>query len=957
MPRKRPSSRVKIASERLKILCSLRGWGAQELSTGTGISLRTIQICLKKTDHYLNTRTYAQLLAFLDVKDPRQFDMAAKAHWLGLHVLFPDLSATKVCAGHLPRPADPDLFVGRDEPGGPMDQLRKAWADGTAIVQVVASGGIGKSTLAFHFLEELSVAGYPGCRSVIDWSFYSQGQHDYQTDSQMFFRSALDHFALFDPSLNGWRNQSPDQIGRALARVYCQTTVGGLMILDGVEPLQNPAWVSHGRLKDVGLRTFLSSVMTSPRHPNRKRLILITTRWANGDLTPSANGGVRLLDLKTLTPQQGAKMLRGIRLRDDPTCCALRPRPHHDGPDEEQRAFESASRAYGGHPLALVLLGTFLLAFRDGYIDDMSHIESLADEDESGDDARHARRILRDYSYLLKRAESPSGRACLQLLYLLGLWDRPASTQMIEKIIATPIKGITDELANNMLALAKYELLRLRFLGDLNNPREIDIHPIIREFFAKLLRDEHPEVWARLHTLIFRAIVDDPGIDRRPGTPAEMEPLFHAVVHGCKAGLHEEALTEVLIPRLLRGSENYAASVGAVDSLIAALSHFFKPNDWGLPVRRGSTPQSGLTPEGEMKVLALAGLYLSSTTGYASRETRQVYCGDRVEQLVAEGPAIYARIHFLYGRWRVDLGRGVMADTLASATQLRDAIKAPVANEPLSSADFFLQDESGDLGVAHRAMAVTLMWLGRFHEAEAEARAGTSYPISSREQLHWLFTEPSIICRGVLAINLLHLGRQEEAVKEAAACVGHARAVNHPHTLAVALYMRALVEFFRDERGRVLEIAAELVDLTAQHHFPFWRGSGLVFHGWARGQGEKPGQALEQVETGIDLWRSTGARINDPLWVGIKAALASQTSGEQARELYGSAVRDAKCRSEAWCLPFLLLALARLERAGGIRSWRNWLDEAYRLAQQQGSLLIINQIRADDSFSSVDPPG
>lgn len=234
--------------------------------------------------------------------------------------------------------------------------------------------------------------------------------------------------------------------------------------------------------------------------------------------------------------------------------------------------------------------------------------------------------------------------------------------------------------------------------------------------------------------------------------------LFHAVVHGCKAGLHEEALNEVLIPRLLRGSQNYAQTAGAVDSLVAALSHFFEPNDWGRPVRQGAG-RRGLTPEGEMKVLTLAGLYLSSTTGYASRETQQVYCGGRVEELAERGPATYARVHFLYGRWRVDLGRGVLPETLASAVRLRDAVVAsrPVASDQVVGADFFVQDEAGDMSVAHRAMAVTLMWMGRFAEAETEARVGASQPITSREQLSWLFTEPSVICQGVLAINTLHL--------------------------------------------------------------------------------------------------------------------------------------------------------------------------------------------------------
>ena len=43
-----------------------------------------------------------------------------------------------------------------------------------------------------------------------------------------------------------------------------------------------------------------------------------------------------------------------------------------------------------------------------------------------------------------------------------------------------------------------------------------------------------------------------------------MEPLFHALYHGCNAGRHAECLVEVYRDRVLRGDECYLSVSGEV---------------------------------------------------------------------------------------------------------------------------------------------------------------------------------------------------------------------------------------------------------------------------------------------------------------------------------------------------------------------------------------------------------
>jgi hypothetical protein len=67
-----------------------------------------------------------------------------------------------------------------------------------------------------------------------------------------------------------------------------------------------------------------------------------------------------------------------------------------------------------------------------------------------------------------------------------------------------------------------------------------------------------------------------------------MEPLILAVTCGCKAGLFRDALHEVYIPRIQRGTASYAANfLGARGALLAALVHFFEIRAVGITQANG----------------------------------------------------------------------------------------------------------------------------------------------------------------------------------------------------------------------------------------------------------------------------------------------------------------------------------------------------------------------------------
>jgi tetratricopeptide (TPR) repeat protein len=207
------------------------------------------------------------------------------------------------------------------------------------------------------------------------------------------------------------------------------------------------------------------------------------------------------------------------------------------------------------------------------------------------------------------------GEPELNILYMLGLFDRPAEAGAIEALRAEPvIPGLTDELAGLSGVDWRYaldSLRRARLLvveeppeGSKRSggwPETLDCHSLVRERFGERLQAMHPDAWRQAHGLLYEHYAGQaPDL---PDTLAEMTPLFAAVAHGCQAGRHQEVLEEVYWRRIKRGNEHYSTQkLGAFGADLAALSGFFDP-----PWRRLA---AGLSEAAQAVVLSWAGYRL-----------------------------------------------------------------------------------------------------------------------------------------------------------------------------------------------------------------------------------------------------------------------------------------------------------------------------------------------------------
>ncbi len=485
------------------------------------------------------------------------------------------LSPDDISISRLPRLLTPDLFGRGDE----LKLLDNAWANPqTNVISFVAWGGVGKSAIVSHWLQALERDHWRGAERVFAWSFYSQGTSDRSATAEFFINAALRWFGG-DQLADRLQTAGQWEKGERLAQLIRQTRT--LLILDGLEPVQHPplhADAPEGGLKEQSMQALLRELAA-----HQPGLCVISTRCAITDLTQFEGRTVIRHPLDELAPPAGAELLRRLKV---------------NGTQEE---LEAVAREYGGHSLALTLLGSYLGDVYAGDVRRRHEIESLEGDRKHG---RHARKMLRAYEKWLGEIGQ---QAMLDVLRMLGLFDRPADGAAMAALRAAPvIAGLTSTLPSlNERAwrqtLAALRDLRLLAEAAPHDPDTLDAHPLVREHFREQLQLHYPDAWRAANLRLYEHLTAT--TKDLPNTVEEMAPLFAAVTHGCAAGRHQQALDDVYERRIQRGEEYFSIrKLGAFGAELAALASFFA-TPWRQPV-------AGLPAAYQAFVLNAAGFHL-----------------------------------------------------------------------------------------------------------------------------------------------------------------------------------------------------------------------------------------------------------------------------------------------------------------------------------------------------------
>ncbi|MBV8226361.1 MAG: protein kinase, partial [Verrucomicrobia bacterium] len=507
------------------------------------------------------------------------------------------------------------------------------------IVTIVAWAGVGKSTLVNHWLRCMSINHYRSAELVFGWSFYRQGTGGQSSSADEFLEAALAWFGDPDPRIGtAWEK------GERLAKLIADRRT--LLILDGLEPLQNPPGPQEGRLREPSLQALLRELAAF-----NSGLCVITTRMPVADIAEYAHTAAPRRDLERLSREAGAKLLRALDVHGS------------------EADLQNASDDFGGHCLALALLGSYLTDAYNGDIRCRTEVsDRLAHDVRQG---FHARKVMESYQIWL--GEGPE----LSVLRMLGLFDRPTDERALEVLLKPPvIRGVTESLKSLSpiewrTVLAKLRRAVLLAGEDPRNPGLLDTHPLVREYFGEQLRTQKTGAWKECNRRLYvyyRGLAP-----RLPDSFGEMEPLFLATICGCNAGLYRKALHEIYIPRIQRKTACFAANVlGVRGALLTVLAHFFEQGRWGALVGAAAERQK-LTPEDQLFLLMQAALYLTATRGMGAPETR--ICYERAESLSNSLNDPQLQYRALMGQWRYSLFTDKGSATLQIAERIYSLAK------------------------------------------------------------------------------------------------------------------------------------------------------------------------------------------------------------------------------------------------------------------------------------------
>jgi hypothetical protein len=711
--------------------------------------------------------------------------------------------------------------------------LDAAWADPQVnVVAVVAWAGVGKSTLVNHWLRRLAAQRYGSAELVFGWSFYRQGTRGETSSADEFLDAALRWFGDPDPAFGtAW------QKGERLANLVTHRRT--LLVLDGLEPLQDPPGPYEGRLREPALQALLRDLAAF-----NQGLCVLTTRLPVAGLAGHEGGSVRRRDLEHLSAKAGAQLLRALGVRGD------------------EAELRRASDEFRGHCLALTLLGSYLADAYHGEIHYRKEVSGhLADDVRQG---AHARKVMASYQSWL--GEGPE----LAVLRLLGFFDRPADEKALGALLKPPaIPGLTEFLTGLSPAewrtiLAKLRRARLLAGEDPHQPGQVDAHPLVREYFGNQLQRQHAEAWQEGNRRLYehyRALAP-----RMPENVRDMESLFLAVICGCRAGLFRDALHEVYLPRIQRGEASFAANVlGARGALLSVLAQFFEQGRWGSPVAAAAEGQS-LTAEDELFILMQAGLYLMATRGMGAPEVRSCY--ERAETLCHSLKRPLLLYVSLMGQWRYSFA----TDKLTATMQIAQRVDS-LAQE---------QNNPALMIGACQALASTLYFSGDFETARRHARRGVrlwrlgggSSPVEE-------VIAPAIVCLCYEALTEWHFGELVSSQMTMAEAAALAEQRDDSYALGEALFFAGILAYCACKPVEVERLASNLIELSARQNFAFWLAGGMMVRGWARSASGDAVGGISEIEGGIRDYRATGSTLGLPFGLALKAQalhLADRTS-------------------------------------------------------------------------------
>jgi class 3 adenylate cyclase/tetratricopeptide (TPR) repeat protein len=475
----------------------------------------------------------------------------------------------------------------------------------------------------------------------------------------------------------------------------------------------------------------------------------------------------------------------------------------------------------------------------------------------------------------------------------------------LRDLLRSRIDGLTQAKVLLQYAAALGQLLSLTTLitvmGTASHDVRKDLDHLMRQGFIEdagmggglrfhhaLLRDEVYESTLRVDRRRLHAEIADAIIRAMPDV-LERQPEVLAT-HLAEAGRASEAIAAW--QRAGRRASERSANEEAVKHYHSALALL------------ASYPAGMERDQVELALQVALGSQLIATRGNAAPEVEAAYtAAERLCARVQDNRLLFRAMRGLQtfamvrGRieWATDIGQRLI----------------DIARE---------EGDPGMLMQAHRPMGLNLLYFGRYDEACTHLnRALDLYNAQSHANHRFEYgSDPAVLARCNAAWAHCLAGRPVTALAQANEAVAHARALDHPHSLAFALSFLASVQQCRNDIEATLIATGELSQVATEHVFPYWSSWADALGGWAQGcAGDTSGGAL-RLARALESYRQTGAELMRPYFLGLLAEIHLQAGlAREAIVDLEEAVGWARRMKVNFYLPELLRLQALARHADG----------------------------------------
>ena len=270
----------------------------------------------------------------------------------------------------------------------------------------------------------------------------------------------------------------------------------------------------------------------------------------------------------------------------------------------------------------------------------------------------------------------------------------------------------------------------------------------------------------------------------------------------------------------------------------------------------------------ELQLLTTLGPALMATQGYGAPEVEHTYTRARVLcQQMEETPQL---AQVVFGLWAFYLVRAEYQTALELAEQL-----LTLAHRVQDSA--LLLD-------AYCGLAQTLFCLGELARARALFEQGLAY--YDPQQHHALSLRyaqnHAVTSLSWLSWSLWLLGYPDQGEQKIHAVLTLAQEQSHSLTLGSALAWASHFYVYRRDESAAYTQAEAAVQLSTEQGLPFRAAQGMMLRGWALASLGAVEEGMVQLRQGLEGWRTTGAAISLPYFLGLLADVCVR--GAQVQE-------------------------------------------------------------------------